>query len=61
MERAIKAVVYSQKEPRALTAMKDTLFTQQLGLGVEDRSKNDFFRTGITIKTAREGGEEDLE
>lgn len=53
-ERAIKAVVLSQREARALG--KDMVFTQHLLLGLvaEDRAKHGFLGSGITIERARE-------
>ncbi|XP_076893620.1 chaperone protein ClpD, chloroplastic-like [Bidens hawaiensis] len=53
-ERAIKAVMFSQREAKALG--KDTVFTQHLLLGLiaEDRSSNGFLESGIGIESARE-------
>ena len=53
-ERAIKAVVFSQREARALG--KDMVFTQHLLLGliIEDRDPNGFLGSGIKIDKARE-------
>ncbi|KAJ6672130.1 CHAPERONE PROTEIN CLPD CHLOROPLASTIC [Salix viminalis] len=53
-ERAIKAVVFSQREARALG--KDMVFTQHLLLGliIEDRDPNGFLGSGIKIDIARE-------
>nr|GMC95940.1 chaperone protein ClpD, chloroplastic isoform X2 [Ipomoea batatas] len=53
-ERAVKAVVYSQKEAKALG--KDTVFTEHLLLGLiaEDRGSGGFLSSGITIEKARE-------
>ncbi|KAK1259943.1 hypothetical protein QJS04_geneDACA021497 [Acorus gramineus] len=53
-ERAIKAVVFSQKEAKALG--KDMVFTQHLLLGLiaEDRSPDGFLGSGITVDRARE-------
>lgn len=53
-ERAIKAVMFSQREARALG--KDMVFTQHLLLGLiaEDRSSSGFLGSGITINTARQ-------
>ncbi|XP_008812476.2 chaperone protein ClpD2, chloroplastic [Phoenix dactylifera] len=53
-ERAIKAVVFSQREARALGA--DMVFTQHLLLGLvaEDRSPDGFLGSGITVDRARE-------
>ncbi|KAI3727125.1 hypothetical protein L1987_66934 [Smallanthus sonchifolius] len=53
-ERAIKAVMYSQREAKALG--KDTVFTQHLLLGLiaEDRSPGGFLESGINIDAARE-------
>ncbi|KAD4889176.1 hypothetical protein E3N88_21249 [Mikania micrantha] len=53
-ERAIKAVMFSQKEAKALG--KDMVFTQHLLLGLiaEDRAPGGFLDSGITIDAARE-------
>ncbi|XP_023744071.1 chaperone protein ClpD, chloroplastic [Lactuca sativa] len=53
-ERAIKAVMFSQREAKALG--KDMVFTQHLLLGLiaEDRSPGGFLESGITIDAARE-------
>lgn len=53
-ERAIKAVMFSQREARALG--KDMVFTQHLLLGLiaEDRSSSGFLGSGITISMARQ-------
>lgn len=53
-ERAIKAVVLSQKEVRSLG--KDMVFTQHLLLGLiaEDRDPDGFLGSGIRIEKARE-------
>ncbi|XP_019188823.1 PREDICTED: chaperone protein ClpD, chloroplastic-like isoform X2 [Ipomoea nil] len=53
-ERAVKAVVTSQKEAKALG--KDTVFTEHLLLGLiaEDRGSGGFLSSGITIEKARE-------
>ncbi|ERN06429.1 chaperone protein ClpD, chloroplastic isoform X1 [Amborella trichopoda] len=53
-ERAIKAVMFSQKEAKSLG--KDMVFTQHLLLGLiaEDRSSDGFLGSGITIEKARE-------
>ncbi|KAL9156492.1 hypothetical protein ABFS82_09G080500 [Erythranthe guttata] len=53
-ERAIKAVVFSQGEAKALG--KDTVFTQHLLLGLiaEDRAPGGFLGSGIDIEAARE-------
>ncbi|XP_068661191.1 chaperone protein ClpD, chloroplastic-like isoform X2 [Aristolochia californica] len=53
-ERAIKAVIFSQREAMALG--RDMVFTQHLLLGLvaEDRSPNGFLGSGITIEHARE-------
>ncbi|KAJ3675830.1 hypothetical protein LUZ60_004872 [Juncus effusus] len=54
-ERAIKSVVFSQREARALG--KDTVFTQHLLLGLvaeESSSSMGFLNSGITIDRARE-------
>ncbi|KAK1270496.1 hypothetical protein QJS04_geneDACA021039 [Acorus gramineus] len=53
-ERAIKAVVFSQKEAKALG--RAMVFTQHLLLGLvaEDRSPDGFLGSGITIDRARE-------
>lgn len=53
-ERAVKAVVSSQKEAKALG--KDTVFTEHLLLGLiaEDRGSGGFLSSGITIEKARE-------
>ncbi|CAA7404962.1 unnamed protein product [Spirodela intermedia] len=52
-ERAIKAVIFAQKEARALGG--DMVFTQHLLLGLiaEDRSPEGFLSSGITIDAAR--------
>ncbi|KAI3977167.1 hypothetical protein MKX01_035897 [Papaver californicum] len=51
-ERAIKAVVFSQREARSLG--KDMVFTQHLLLGLiaEDRSPNGYLASGITLDKA---------
>ncbi|KAM0936054.1 putative ClpA/B family, AAA+ ATPase domain, ATPase, AAA-type, core, Clp, repeat (R) [Dioscorea sansibarensis] len=53
-ERAIKAVIFSQREARALG--REMVFTQHLLLGLitEDRSPDGFLGSGITIERARE-------
>ncbi|KAK8939609.1 hypothetical protein KSP40_PGU006334 [Platanthera guangdongensis] len=53
-ERAIKAVVFSQREARALE--KEMVFPQHLLLGLilEDRSQDGFLGSGITIGPARD-------
>ncbi|MQL78586.1 hypothetical protein Taro_011016 [Colocasia esculenta] len=53
-ERAIKAVIFAQKEARALGG--DMVFTQHLLLGLiaEDRSTDGFLGSGITVDRARE-------
>ncbi|KAG8379623.1 hypothetical protein BUALT_Bualt07G0108000 [Buddleja alternifolia] len=53
-ERAIKAVMFSQREAKALG--KDMVFTQHLLLGLvaEDRAPGGFLGCGITIDVARE-------
>ncbi|CAA0816512.1 Chaperone protein ClpD- chloroplastic [Striga hermonthica] len=53
-ERAIKAVMFSQREAKALG--KDMVYTQHLLLGLiaEDRAPNGFLGSGITIDVARE-------
>ncbi|XP_050226107.1 chaperone protein ClpD, chloroplastic [Mercurialis annua] len=53
-ERAIKVVIFSQREARALG--KDMVFTQHLLLGLigEDRDTNGFLGSGIKIDRARE-------
>ncbi|KAJ8752593.1 hypothetical protein K2173_005482 [Erythroxylum novogranatense] len=53
-ERAIKAVIFSQREARALG--KDLVFTQHLLLGLitEDKDSNGFLGSGIEIDKARE-------
>ncbi|KAF2311645.1 hypothetical protein GH714_025527 [Hevea brasiliensis] len=53
-ERAIKVVIFSQKEARALG--KDMVFTQHLLLGLigEDRDPNGFLGSGLKIDKARE-------
>ncbi|KAI3455190.1 hypothetical protein Pfo_011853 [Paulownia fortunei] len=53
-ERAIKAVMFSQREAKALG--KDMVFTQHLLLGLvaEDRAPGGFLGSGITIEAARE-------
>ncbi|XP_042498094.1 chaperone protein ClpD, chloroplastic isoform X2 [Macadamia integrifolia] len=53
-ERAIKAVMFSQREAKALA--KDMVFTQHLLLGLvaEDRSPDGFLGSGITIDKARD-------
>ncbi|PHT29298.1 Chaperone protein ClpD, chloroplastic [Capsicum baccatum] len=53
-ERSIKAVMFSQKEAKALG--KDMVFTQHLLLGLiaEDRSSGGFLGSRITIEKARE-------
>ncbi|OMO52318.1 Chaperonin ClpA/B [Corchorus olitorius] len=53
-ERAIKAVILSQREAKSLG--KDMVFTQHLLLGLigEDRDPNGFLGSGIKIEKARE-------
>ncbi|XP_058092792.1 chaperone protein ClpD, chloroplastic [Magnolia sinica] len=53
-ERAIKAVMFSQRE--ALALGKDMVFTQHLLLGLiaEDRSPNGYLGSGVTIERARD-------
>ncbi|PKA58931.1 Chaperone protein ClpD, chloroplastic [Apostasia shenzhenica] len=53
-ERAIKAVIFSQREAKALG--KEMVFPQHLLLGLisEDRSRDGFLGSGITIESARE-------
>ncbi|KAJ9671300.1 hypothetical protein PVL29_025135 [Vitis rotundifolia] len=53
-ERAIKAVIYSQREAKALG--RNMVFTQHLLLGLvaEDRSLDGFLGSGITIDDARD-------
>ncbi|KAF9619566.1 hypothetical protein IFM89_007393 [Coptis chinensis] len=53
-ERAIKAVIYSQRETKELG--KQMVFTQHLLLGLilEDRDSSGFLGSGITIERARE-------
>ncbi|CAH2051060.1 unnamed protein product [Thlaspi arvense] len=53
-ERAIKAVVFSQREAKALG--KDMVFTQHLLLGLiaESRAPDGFLCSGITIDMARD-------
>ncbi|XP_075520386.1 chaperone protein ClpD, chloroplastic isoform X2 [Primulina tabacum] len=53
-ERAIKAVMFSQREAKALG--KDMVFTQHLLLGLmaEDRVSGGFLGSGITVEPARE-------
>ncbi|KAL3631769.1 hypothetical protein CASFOL_024753 [Castilleja foliolosa] len=53
-ERAIKAVMFSQKEARTLG--RDMVYTQHLLLGLiaEDRAPSGFLGSGITIDVARE-------
>ncbi|KAI3759577.1 hypothetical protein L6452_07485 [Arctium lappa] len=53
-ERAIKAVMFSQREAKALG--KEMVFTQHLLLGLiaEDRAPGGFLESGITIDAARE-------
>ncbi|KVI06118.1 AAA+ ATPase domain-containing protein [Cynara cardunculus var. scolymus] len=53
-ERAIKAVMFSQREAKALG--KDMVYTQHLLLGLiaEDRAPGGFLESGITIDAARE-------
>ncbi|XP_071722492.1 chaperone protein ClpD, chloroplastic-like, partial [Rutidosis leptorrhynchoides] len=53
-ERAIKAIIFSQREAKALG--KDMVFTQHLLLGliVEDRDPKGFLGSGIKIDRARE-------
>ncbi|XWS51537.1 hypothetical protein CRYUN_Cryun12cG0184600 [Craigia yunnanensis] len=53
-ERAIKAVILSQREAKSLG--KDMVFTQHLLLGLigEDRDPNGFLGSGLKIDTARE-------
>ncbi|KAL3835436.1 hypothetical protein ACJIZ3_010172 [Penstemon smallii] len=53
-ERAIKAVMFSQREAKGLG--KDTVSTQHLLLGLvaEDRAPGGFLGSGITIDVARE-------
>ncbi|KAH7516882.1 hypothetical protein ACOSP7_000230 [Xanthoceras sorbifolium] len=53
-ERAIKAVIFSQREAKLLG--RDMVFTQHLLLGLiaEDRHPRGFLESGITIEKARE-------
>ncbi|XP_078447333.1 clp ATPase [Wolffia australiana] len=53
-ERAIKAVIFAQKETRALGG--DMVFTQHLLLGLiaEDRSPDGFLGSGVTLDAARD-------
>ncbi|PIN26706.1 hypothetical protein CDL12_00532 [Handroanthus impetiginosus] len=53
-ERAIKAVVFSQREAKALG--KNMVFTQHLLLGLvaEDRAPGGFLESGVTVDAARE-------
>ncbi|KAJ7957139.1 chaperone protein ClpD, chloroplastic-like [Quillaja saponaria] len=54
-ERAIKAIIYSQREAKALG--KDMVYTQHLLLGLiaeEDRSPDGFLASGINIDNARD-------
>lgn len=53
-ERAIKAVVFSQREAKALG--KDLVFPQHLLLGLvaEDRGPDGFLGSGITVELARD-------
>ncbi|XP_031277262.1 chaperone protein ClpD, chloroplastic [Pistacia vera] len=53
-ERAVKAVIFSQREAKSLG--KDMVFTQHLLLGliVEDRHPRGFLESGISIDAARE-------
>ncbi|KAK3015748.1 hypothetical protein RJ639_007875 [Escallonia herrerae] len=53
-ERAIKAVMFSQREAKALN--KDMVFTQHLLLGLiaEDRAPGGFLGSGVTIDIARD-------
>ena len=53
-ERAIKAVIFSQREAKALG--RNMVFTQHLLLGLvaEDRSLDGFLGSGITIDDARD-------
>ncbi|KAK8586560.1 hypothetical protein V6N13_010149 [Hibiscus sabdariffa] len=53
-ERAIKAVILSQREAKSLG--KDMVFTQHLLLGLigEDRDPNGFLGSGLRIENARE-------
>ncbi|KAI9178302.1 hypothetical protein LWI28_024900 [Acer negundo] len=53
-ERAIKAVIFSQREAKLLG--RDMVFTQHLLLGLieEDRHPSGFLESGITIDKARE-------
>lgn len=52
-ERSIKAVMFSQREAKALG--KDMVYTQHLLLGLvaEDRASGGFLGSGITIEVAR--------
>lgn len=52
-ERSIKAVMFSQREAKALG--KDMVYTQHLLLGLvaEDRAPDGFLGSGITIDAAR--------
>ncbi|KAL5791631.1 hypothetical protein ACOSP7_000225 [Xanthoceras sorbifolium] len=53
-ERAIKAVIFSQREAKLLG--RDMVFTRHLLLGLiaEDRHPRGFLESGITIDKARE-------
>lgn len=54
-ERAIKAIVFSQREAKALGS--ELVYTQHLLLGLiaeEDRSSDGFLASGITVEKARE-------
>ncbi|GAV73406.1 LOW QUALITY PROTEIN: AAA domain-containing protein/Clp_N domain-containing protein/AAA_2 domain-containing protein/Frigida domain-containing protein/ClpB_D2-small domain-containing protein [Cephalotus follicularis] len=53
-ERAIKSIIFSQREAKALG--RDMVFTQHLLLGliVEDRDPNGFLSSGINIDQARD-------
>jgi ATP-dependent Clp protease ATP-binding subunit ClpC len=53
-ERAIRAIIFSQKEAKSLG--KDMVYTQHLLLGLiaEDRDPQGFLGSGITIDKARE-------
>ncbi|KAF6163771.1 hypothetical protein GIB67_012130 [Kingdonia uniflora] len=53
-ERAIKAVIFSQREAKSLS--KEMVFTQHLLLGLiaEDRSSNGYLSSGVKIEHARQ-------
>lgn len=54
-ERAIKAIVLSQREAKALGS--ELVYTQHLLLGLiaeEDRSSDGFLASGVTVEKARE-------